>query len=425
MVYPEVATHPSAKGGERRPLDAQTSPHRSRPHRSNPAIGRSGETRPVAPRRLAPALLAALLLAPFAHAQDEAQDEAQDPGQDPGREAPEEPEQRPPAAVEVPRPGPVQLSGPDVGEIAPEEAPDPEVERRRVAEASSPTVRHLAEVVRRLGEERYEEAEAALLEAEKAAAEGSVRDRADLAGALFILGYYPRAAAAGESWVAASIDDRLRAHAHHLVGLAHLWQALSGQWSSWTVGNRRIGGEDAEAPTVEESLAAAAASLRRAVELDREVAIPAARLHLADALERAGEPEEAREQLAAYRAAGGEGVEADELACRLGSPSLQGDARSEVFEAGAENVVEPRKIEAPFPTYTDVARRLRVEGDVVVQTVITREGVPVCLKVLDGLPNGLVPSVLETLESWRFEPATLDGRPVDVYFNLTIHFTIE
>ena len=32
---------------------------------------------------------------------------------------------------------------------------------------------------------------------------------------------------------------------------------------------------------------------------------------------------------------------------------------------------------------------------------------------------------LENLKNWRFEPARLDGRPVAVYYNLTLNFTLH
>lgn len=38
---------------------------------------------------------------------------------------------------------------------------------------------------------------------------------------------------------------------------------------------------------------------------------------------------------------------------------------------------------------------------------------------------GLDQKALEAVREWKFEPATLDGEPVAVYYNLTINFTLQ
>ena len=40
------------------------------------------------------------------------------------------------------------------------------------------------------------------------------------------------------------------------------------------------------------------------------------------------------------------------------------------------------------------------------------------------LPMGLDQSVQGTIGLWVFEPATLEGRPVAVYHNMTSYFTL-
>jgi TonB family protein len=47
------------------------------------------------------------------------------------------------------------------------------------------------------------------------------------------------------------------------------------------------------------------------------------------------------------------------------------------------------------------------------------------LRLIKGLPLGLDRQALEAVGRWRFEPATLRGRPVQVLYNLQIHFRLE
>jgi TonB family protein len=102
------------------------------------------------------------------------------------------------------------------------------------------------------------------------------------------------------------------------------------------------------------------------------------------------------------------------------SPSIMGSAMA---LGGA--VVAPVKIHSPSPPYTEEARRARIQGVVVLQTVVDREGNVAEVKVLKGLPEGLTESATETVMQWRFEPATLEGEPVAVHFILTVSFTIQ
>ena len=45
--------------------------------------------------------------------------------------------------------------------------------------------------------------------------------------------------------------------------------------------------------------------------------------------------------------------------------------------------------------------------------------------VLKGLPMGLSEAAEEAVKRWKFKPATLNGKPVSVYFNLTVNFQLQ
>jgi TonB family protein len=91
----------------------------------------------------------------------------------------------------------------------------------------------------------------------------------------------------------------------------------------------------------------------------------------------------------------------------------------------AGEVEAPRKVYAPQPQYTLSARSAGVQGVVILQSVIGSDGRIHRLRLLRGLPHGLSEVAAATVCTWRFEPATLDGEPVEVYYNLTVNFTLS
>jgi TonB family protein len=73
----------------------------------------------------------------------------------------------------------------------------------------------------------------------------------------------------------------------------------------------------------------------------------------------------------------------------------------------------------PAPVYTEEARRLRVEGDVVVQIVFSATGEIRIVGVVKGLGHGLDEAAVAATRQIRFTPARRDGQFVD--YPATIH----
>jgi len=89
------------------------------------------------------------------------------------------------------------------------------------------------------------------------------------------------------------------------------------------------------------------------------------------------------------------------------------------------NVKAPIAVSRPNPVYTEVARRARVQGIVIIEAVIDRQGNVTEARVLKPLPMGLDLQALQSIRQWKFKPGTLNGQPVPVYYNLTVNFRIE
>ncbi len=88
------------------------------------------------------------------------------------------------------------------------------------------------------------------------------------------------------------------------------------------------------------------------------------------------------------------------------------------------DVKRPEKISGRSPIYTSNAREAGVTGVVVLDTLIDEKGDVTDVKVLQGLPMGLDEAAVKAVKRWKFKPATLDGRPVPVYYTLTVSFSI-
>jgi len=83
----------------------------------------------------------------------------------------------------------------------------------------------------------------------------------------------------------------------------------------------------------------------------------------------------------------------------------------------------PRAIFKPGPDYPVLARQARVQGDVVVDSIIDANGNVVEMKVVSG-PQLLYVAALKVLATWKFEPTYLDGEPTPVAMEVTIKFRI-
>jgi len=89
------------------------------------------------------------------------------------------------------------------------------------------------------------------------------------------------------------------------------------------------------------------------------------------------------------------------------------------------DVKAPVRTFSPSPQYTEIARKARVQGYVTVQTIIDKEGNVTNVKVLKPLSMGLTEEAVKAVKSWKFKPATLNAKPVEVYYVLTVNFQLQ
>ncbi|HVS14031.1 MAG TPA: energy transducer TonB [Thermoanaerobaculia bacterium] len=106
------------------------------------------------------------------------------------------------------------------------------------------------------------------------------------------------------------------------------------------------------------------------------------------------------------------------------APPSPGPPGEQPLRVGGD-VSAPKKIFSPSPLYTEEARQGRIQGVVLLQAVIDAEGNVSTVDLIKGLPLGLSESAIDTVRTWRFEPARRNGVPVPVFFTLTVSFSLQ
>lgn len=79
-----------------------------------------------------------------------------------------------------------------------------------------------------------------------------------------------------------------------------------------------------------------------------------------------------------------------------------------------------RKVE---PVYPVAAKLLHIQGQVVVQAIISREGTIERVQVLSGNPI-LANAARQAITQWRYLPYKLNGDPVEVETQITVNFVM-
>ena len=91
--------------------------------------------------------------------------------------------------------------------------------------------------------------------------------------------------------------------------------------------------------------------------------------------------------------------------------------------SGESEVVRPEKLFGRPPVYDESARMSKIQGTVMVEAVIDKEGCVQNPRVCKSVHPSLDLATLDALRRWVFRPAELDGKPVKVYYTLTVNFT--
>jgi TonB family protein len=91
---------------------------------------------------------------------------------------------------------------------------------------------------------------------------------------------------------------------------------------------------------------------------------------------------------------------------------------------GKDVTSKARILSKPEPQYTEEARKNQVTGTVVLKAVFSSSGQVTQIRAISGLPNGLTDRAIAAARSIKFVPATKDGHPVSMWFQLEYNFNL-
>jgi TonB family protein len=98
--------------------------------------------------------------------------------------------------------------------------------------------------------------------------------------------------------------------------------------------------------------------------------------------------------------------------------------RSRQAETAAANTIPAEILSKPTPIYTQEARNLKIEGEVLLEVVLQASGSLRVTRVVRGLGHGLDDNAVRAAEQIHFKPATRNGQPADSTVVLHIIFQL-
>jgi protein TonB len=87
-------------------------------------------------------------------------------------------------------------------------------------------------------------------------------------------------------------------------------------------------------------------------------------------------------------------------------------------------VQQAKLVRQPHPVYPPLAKQARISGVVKLSAIISKDGTIQKLEVISGHPL-LVPSALEAVKQWVYQPTLLNGEPVEVITQIDVNFTLS
>jgi len=109
--------------------------------------------------------------------------------------------------------------------------------------------------------------------------------------------------------------------------------------------------------------------------------------------------------------------ETTQTVARVATPAAQ---RTSITTDASTSVVA-RSVQPDYPV---LARQMRVQGSVILQALIGRDGMIQDLRILSGPPI-LANAAEEAVRQWHFKPHFVGSQPVETRANITVNFTIS
>jgi protein TonB len=113
-----------------------------------------------------------------------------------------------------------------------------------------------------------------------------------------------------------------------------------------------------------------------------------------------------------------------DLLSRAGAKPMSPAEPLAFYTALEEGISPPRVREPARPVFTQDALDRQVQGEVLVQVLIRKDGTCLPIRVIRRLDPELDRNAVDAASRWVFEPATLNGQPVELIAEIAISFNI-
>jgi protein TonB len=92
---------------------------------------------------------------------------------------------------------------------------------------------------------------------------------------------------------------------------------------------------------------------------------------------------------------------------------------------GEAGTTPPKCIRRIEPEYPEEAKRVGLEGHVILNVTVDERGNVADVAIVQGGPLGMTEEAVEAVWKWKYEPSTLHGMPISLSFTVVVRFTLE
>jgi TonB family protein len=103
--------------------------------------------------------------------------------------------------------------------------------------------------------------------------------------------------------------------------------------------------------------------------------------------------------------------------------AVPAETKPGLYKVG-KGVTPPKAEYTPDPSYNEPARKAKLQGTTLLWIVINSRGEVERVKISRPLGAGLDDKAVEAVKRWKFQPATLNGKPVAVQVNVEMKFRL-
>ena len=105
----------------------------------------------------------------------------------------------------------------------------------------------------------------------------------------------------------------------------------------------------------------------------------------------------------------------------MSPPSSTSASVLQPFKVGP-GMKPPKPIFQPEPSFSEIARKAKFQGVVTLGLMVDKDGFPKNIHIKSPLGAGLDAQAVQTVGTWKFEPAMKDGQPVAVAVAVEVDF---